>query len=78
MNYDILKDISMYKKLTESMYNENSKICVNNSYDGFFQYVSAMSYDFLELFITTFIITSMKTIRMEEINVSHGERSTQS
>ena len=37
-----------------------------------------MWFDLPELFITSFIITSMKTIRMEEINVSHGEKSTQS
>ena len=49
-----------------------------NIYDDFLEYDDISSFDFLELFITTFIITSMKTIRMEEINVSHGERSTQS
>ena len=47
-------------------------------YDDILEYDDISSFDFLELFITTFIITSMKTIRMEEINVSHGERSTQS
>ena len=44
----------------------------------FLEYDNVISLNSLELFITTFIITSMKTIRMEEINVSHGERSTQS